>query len=1044
MQKSTFKIYNASAGSGKTFTLAKSYIKALIQSNNYDQFKHILAITFTNKAVGEMKERIITMLKSFSNKESLTAPNDMFIQICKETSISPQHLQTKSKYILKYILHNYGAFDISTIDGFTHRIIRTFAQDLKLPVNFEVELQEDRLLNEAVESLISKAGSDKNLTTLLIDFAIEKTDGDKSWDISFDFKKIAKLLISENDLLVIKSLEDKTQEDFNALKLGLLKDIAKLESDITTIANKILVLIEECGLEPSDFNRKSLPNYFKNLSQSNFNITFDTSWQNHLINGLPIYPKRTTEHIASTIESIRPDLVHGFTETKTKLFRLKLKKAFYRNVTPLSVLNAIKSELSTLKQEQNTILISEFNKIISAEIKNQPTPFIYERLGEKFKTYFIDEFQDTSKLQWENLVPLLDNTLSASNGSVMLVGDAKQAIYRWRGGEAEEFINLYNKVKHPFQIDAEVLNLDTNYRSAKEIVAFNNDFFSFLSKNYFSNTTYSRLYENAKQNFYNNNAGYVNIEFLDINKNDDTNEIYADAVYKTIITCYEKGYTAQDICVIVRKRKQGVTIANYLSQKNIKVTSSESLLLKNSDRVNFINSFLKLLLQPDNDALKINVLSFIANTHNIEDKHSFFDAHVKLDLPLLFTSLQNLNIFLVKEALLSLPLYELVEQLIRTFNFNDTSDAYLQFYLDVVLEYTQKQNSDLAAFIDYFENEKERLSIVSPKNTDAIQIMTIHKCKGLEFPIVIFPFADLDIYNDIEPKIWFPVNAEKFNGFETLLVSSKKDIQYFGETGEKIYTTRQSQMELDNINLLYVALTRAVNQLHIISKKDINSKGEVNNSRYSGMFISYLKAIGKWSEEKYMYSFGQLSNNSNANIITFNDLHILHLISVPKEYHNLNIITRAGQLWGTSQEKAIEHGTLVHLILSKIKTALDVDFVFNEMLANGDVSRANANELKQTVKQVIEHPKLNPLFSKEFKIFNETDIITKFGEFIRPDRININTHNEAILLDYKTGRPKAHYNTQINNYASTLNEMNYKVIHKYIVYINEIVKVIEV
>ncbi|MCT4628489.1 exodeoxyribonuclease V subunit beta, partial [Winogradskyella sp.] len=685
MQNSSFKIYNASAGSGKTFTLAKSYIKILVQSKNYDQFKLILAITFTNKAVGEMKERIIEMLKLFSKAESTIEPHPMFSAICTELSISPEYLQNKSKKLLKHIMHNYGAFDISTIDGFTHRVIRTFAHDLKLPVNFEVELDQERLLNEAVDSLISKAGNDKILTNTLVDFAIEKADDDKSWDISYDFNKIAKLLISENDLSAIKTLKHKTLDDFKTLKSQLKKDIALIESDIVKTSTSILTLIDECGLQHEDFNRKSLPNHFKNLEQKHFGVNFNSAWQNDLIEGNTLYPKRVTDTIASTINSIQPNLSEAFTKTKALVFELKLKKGFFKNITPLSVLNAIQHELNQLKEEQNKLLISEFNKIISNEIKDQPTPFIYERLGEKFKHYFIDEFQDTSKMQWENLAPLLDNMLSTSNGSAMLVGDAKQAIYRWRGGEAEQFIDLYNKSANPFQAEAEVLSLDTNYRSAREIINFNNGFFKYVSDNYFNDDRYSALYDNSTQKISKDLEGYVNIEFLDIAKEDNPYDLYAETVFKTIESCQKNGYGLDDICVIVRKRKEGVAIANYLSDKGIKIMSSETLLLKNSNKVHFIDSLLKLLLQPNDNTLKIEVLAFLTEQHDIDDKHIFFDKHLKLSTDEMFKSLETLNIYIDKNKLLSLPLYELVEQLIRTFNLHNTSDAYLQFYLDIVL-----------------------------------------------------------------------------------------------------------------------------------------------------------------------------------------------------------------------------------------------------------------------------------------------------------------------------------------------------------------------
>ena len=1041
---STFRIYNASAGSGKTFTLAKSYIKILVQSKDYEQFKSILAITFTNKAVGEMKERIIEMLKLFSHAKSLEQPHPMFTAICEELSISPKDLHRKSKHILKHIVHNYGAFDISTIDGFTHRIIRTFAYDLKLPVNFEVELDQERLLNEAVDSLIAKTGTNSELTEILVDFAIEKADDDKSWDISYDFNKIAKLLVSENDLPALETLKGKTIDDFKRLKSGLKKEISKLENDIVNVAQNTLTLIDECGLQHDDFSRKSLPNYFKQLSFRNFDLKLDSAWQNDLTEGHTLYPKRVSETIASTIESIQPNLAEAFLKTKALIVEQKLKKGLYKNIIPLSVLNVIQNELNSLKEEQNKLLISEFNKIISKEIKDQPTPFIYERLGEKFKHYFIDEFQDTSKMQWENLVPLLDNSLSTSKGSAMLVGDAKQAIYRWRGGEAEQFINLYNKVENPFQVEADVLTLDTNYRSAKEIINFNNGFFKFLSENYFKDLRYADLYKSSNQNINSDITGYVNFEFLDISKEDDATELYINQVYNTIVHCQNNGYSLDDICVIVRKRKEGVAIANYLSDNGIKITSSETLLLKNSDIVNFLDSFLRFLIQPNNESLKVEILSFIAKQRQINDKHLFFETHLKPNIDALFKSLETLNIFLDKNALLRMPLYELVEQLVRVFNLHHTSDAYLIFYLDVVLEFTQKQNSDLASFIAYFDKKKDSLSVVSPQNTDAVEIMTIHKSKGLEFPVVIFPFADLNIYRELDPKTWFPVEENDYHGYNTLLLNYNKDLEHFGEIGKHIYNEHQSQLELDNINLLYVTLTRAAEQLYVISKKDINSKGVVSENTYSGMFISYLQFLGVWSENQLTYSFGSSNKKEDEKPETQSTTTPIKLISVPKEDHNLNIITRAGQLWDTKQEQAIERGNLVHLILSKIKTTSDLDFAIDDLLVSGDITNTEKDNLKGLVMDVIEHPKLNKYFSGQFKTYNERDIITNSGELLRPDRIDIGPANEVTIIDYKTGEQNITHKSQINSYSSVLEAMNYIIKHKFIVYINEQIDVIEV
>lgn len=1042
MQNSTFKIYNASAGSGKTYTLAKTYIKILIDAKGYDQFKSILALTFTNKAVGEMKERIINMLITFSSEENLEKPHPMFTDISSELSLSTTELFTKSKLILKHIIHNYGAFDISTIDGFTHRVIRTFAHDLKLPVNFEVELDQERLLNEAVDSLISKAGTNKELTKILVDFAIEKTDDDKSWDISYDFNKIAKLLINENDFIHIKALKDRTQEDFKCLKQNINIEIKKTEKAIKSIATKTLDLINESGLEFSDFTRSTLPNHFIKASKLNLTGLYNNKLEENLEERKSIYNKSLDAYLAETIESILPEIEQSYKLQKTNVFHCKFLTGVYKNLTPLSVLNAIQNELDSLKDEQNKMLISEFNQIISKEIKDQPTPFIYERLGEKYKHYFIDEFQDTSKMQWHNLVPLLDNALSTSNGSAMLVGDAKQAIYRWRGGEAEQFIELYNKNLNPFQIETEVLALNTNYRSTKDIINFNNEFFNFLGENYFTDTNYSNLYKTATQNISNNTEGFVSLKFLDFQKEDDNSEIYCFEVLDTINKCLEKGYSLSDICVLVRKKKEGVAVANYLSENNINITSSETLLLINSEKVVFLDTFLRMLTQPNNDSAKVELLSFIAKQNGVVDKHTFYAKHLNKSVDKMLENLKEIDINIDKNYLLQQPLYELMEELIRVFKLNTESDAYLQFYLDVVLEFTQKHNSDLTSFISYFEKKKDNLSIISPGDLDAVQIMTIHKSKGLEFPIVIFPFADLDIYKELEPKVWFSVDEANYCGFNNLLVNYNKDVEHFGGIGKRIFHQHQSQLELDNINLLYVVLTRAISQLHIISKKDIDSKGNVNRKSYAGMFIDYLQNKVLWSNNQLNYSFGELT--STVSTEPKNTPLPLQLISTPKENHNLNIITKAGLLWDTKQEGAIERGNLIHFVLSKIKFESDIEFALNDLLSSGEISNNNVHTLRMLVIQVIEHPKLNKYFQNSYRVYNERDIITSYGQLIRPDRLNINSNNEVILIDYKTGAIKASHKLQLNDYETILQQMSLKVIHKLLVYVNDTVEVIEV
>jgi len=1042
----SFSVYDASAGSGKTFTLVKEYLKIIFASNKKEQFKHILAITFTNKAVGEMKARILEMLKLFSNTAILETPNSMFKAICEELPISPEKLHNKSKKVLNSILHNYAAFDISTIDGFNHRLIRTFAHDLKLPLNFEVELDVNALLNEAVDSLIAKAGSDEILTKILIDFALEKADDDKSWDVSRDFNAIASLLINENDLKYVKTLEGKTLEDFKELKKQLIDKIKKGEQIVINTADNALQLIQNNGLEFSDFSRGTLPNHFKKARELNFFGLYSNQLESNINQGVKIYNKTLDTTKASIIDSILPQIEKYYLETKSSVYHLKFLKAFYKNITPLSVLNAINNELNTIKTDQNKMLISEFNSIISEEIKDQPTPFIYERMGEKFRHYFIDEFQDTSQMQWENLIPLVDSTLVGENlkgekGTTMLVGDPKQAIYRWRGGKAEQFIDLSNGLS-PFHIVPNNVRLESNYRSFKNIVNFNNNFFKYLSSVSFSDPNYAKLYQNAGQKLFIEDKGYVDLNFIDFDKEDNFDDKYSQQVLDTINSCLENGYELKDICILVRKKKEGIAIAESLNNEGLKITSSETMLINNSPEVRFINSILSLLLNSKENDSKIYVLDYLTEIYNIQDKHAYFKKHIHLGLNDLFESFKQFDININPKTLIQEPLYDVAETIVRDFKLIKNSNAYIQFYLDIILEYSQKHISDAVGFLEYFNKKKDSLSIVSPQNQDAVQIMTIHKSKGLEFPIVIFPYAQLDIYNEIEPKEWYKISEEKYNGFSYTLLNYTKDFEFYDKEGLRIHEKHQAELELDSLNLLYVALTRPVEQLYIIGKKDINNKGVINSKTYSGLLINFLIQIGEWQEGQLNYNFGnpkriqQDQNNCN------NTIEQTEFITTAKKDHNIQVISNAGYLWDTEQQNAIEKGNLIHDIMAHIKTKYDIDFVINDFISSGVINKEQASVLKITILQIVEHPKLKNYFNEIHTIYNERDIITKSGNVLRPDRLVINDKNQAVIIDYKTGLHNPKYQHQLQDYQDVLEEMNIAVLDKVLIYINQEIKIL--
>lgn len=1046
--KQPFLIYNASAGSGKTFTLVKVYLKILFTSSQHTAFKNILALTFTNKAVAEMKERVVDMLIEFSDPRILTHPTPMFEMLSLELNLEPKPLHQKSKEILNAIAHNYAAFDISTIDKFNHRLIRTFAHDLKLPVNFEVELDTKTMLSKAVDQLIDKAGTEKELTKVLVDFAIEKADDDRSWDVAFDFNKIAQVLINENDIPFFESFKDKSIADFKELKTQLLNQTAQLEQDIIKKGQEALDLIDQNNLLFSDFSSSYLPKHFLKLTEGNVDVNINMlKWQTDLRDGNPLYPKRIEAYKMATIDAIQPTIWTLFEQTRQHIIQIKFLKNILKNITPLSVLNAIYKSLQDIKADEDLVLISEFNSLISTEIKSQPAPFIYERIGEKYKHYFIDEFQDTSSKQWENLIPLIDNAISSQNlkgetGSVMLVGDAKQAIYRWRGGKAEQFIDLYTGQQQPFYIHQKIENLPANYRSLRTIVNFNNEFFKHISTFALSNKSHQEIYEASHQTQSLKGEGFVELSFLEF-ETEDKDEVYGNKVLETIKKAQENGFELRDICIIVRKSKEGIALAEYISATGLPIISSESLLLKNSPEVQFLTNIIALASQPDNEMLKIEILSYLANYHlQLEDKHMFFQNLVHLDAVEMFKALNQYHLFYDFNQFLQLPFYEAVESVVRHFNLNKTSNAYVQFFLDEILDYLQKFNAGPSNFMAHWEIKKEKMSIASPQGNNAVQIMTIHKSKGLEFPVVIFPYANQDIYFDLSPTLWFPVDPETFNGFSNVYINVNKDLENLGELAQTMYADYRAQLELDSMNLLYVVLTRAVEQLYIVSEYDVDKGQNEKLNTYSGLFLNYIKTAGLWTDSEKTYIFGNPTRVLSAKKVEPSTIQ-KQFISVAKENHDLRIVTNSGYLWDTEQEAAIEKGNLVHLILSKIKSANDINFVFDEFENNGELNTDQCSELKPIIQHVVHHEQLKAFFLPELTVYNERDILIMDGPILRPDRIVVNNNLETVIIDYKTGAEDAAHQNQIVNYQRILEEMGFNVVKRILVYINEDIHVKE-
>ena len=1033
--RTPFVIYDAAAGSGKTFTLVKEYLKIILKSNQEGYYKNILAITFTNKAVKEMKERIVSNLISFSEKTIITDPTDMVNHIVEETGLTLENIQLKSKKILNHLLHNYSSFSLETIDSFNHRLIRTFARDLKLSGNFEVSLDIDKLLTQAVDLLISKAGENKTITKTIIEYSLEKIDEDKSWDVSKDITKAAKLIFNENDAGHLEKLKKKSLLDFLEFKKQLVSKKSSLSKEITDKASAVLQKIQNKGLQPENFMRKTLPNHFEKLINEDYNVYGNKLLENLQEGGKLLYKAATAEDISSKIDSLTPFLLEQYVEIKKLVFQQQLYKELQKSSTPLSVINLVNQEIDVLKEEQNIVPISDFNKLINSEIKHQPTPFIYERLGERYRHFFIDEFQDTSLLQWQNLVPLINNTITqqfqdGEQGSLMLVGDAKQSIYRWRGGLPEQFIGL-TTFENPFPIQKKVYNLPTNYRSHKEIVDFNNDLFTFIST-HFESTLHQEIYKKGnEQKSTNHTGGYVKLEFLDFKNKEESHEIYTYNVYETILNLLENDFQEKDICILTRKKADGIVLGSFLQEKGITVVSSETLLLQHSPVVLFLIDCLTLSLYLNNEEIKINFLEFLYDHLSIsKEKHTYFSS---LENKEDFLSYLKFELDFNFEEMQLKPLYESFEYVIRKFKLFKNADGYLFGLMDMIFDFSLKPNSNKLEFLEEWEAQKEKASIPINEEINGVQLMTVHRAKGLEFPVVIFPYADLAIYKENEPINWYQLKDDNLNFEESLLYCGINKIKEFGEEGAAIYQQQKETLELDNINLLYVALTRAAVQLYVFANKP---RAVTNNEikTYNQFLAEFLKHNNSWDDKKMVYEFGESQKNSSKQKESEQKTNSPLYLSTAPEEHDLNLVTKDAFIWGTDSERAIDSGNLVHEFMENIINEKDLPIVLEEIKNHTTLILEEKNYLKNILNGIVYHKELNHFFNTTDQIEVERKIITTKGNVLIPDRLNINKSGSITIIDYKTGVFHPKHESQINSYGSALIEMGYTISEKIVIY----------
>ena len=1036
-------VYKSSAGSGKTTTLVNEYLKIALSEPEF--FRHILAITFTNKAANEMKSRVIETLKELGDENK--KPAQKYSSLIKALNFDNATLINRSQKLLSLIIHNYDEFAISTIDSFIHRVIRTFATDVQLPQNFEVVIDDDEIIPDIIQNLYDKVGADKELTKVLIDFVLSQADEENSYDPTNKLVDFIKHHMYEDGFQHISKLDNLNISQLGSIIIRLKKKINIERSKIIQDASDAINLVENNNLEIGDFfgGKNGIMGYFTKLKK--FNIPdeklFPGKTAQKTIDENCWFGSKANAKVQHAISNIVSELVDYYNNILKTVDSYFFHRLIYSKIYSLALVHEIKTLFTEYTEKTGKVHISEFNKKISAEIADQPIPFIYERLGRRYRYFLIDEFQDTSLLQWYNLLPLIEESLSYGNFN-MLVGDAKQAIYRFRNGEVELFSNLPNLYANDgsqlslsrqniLQREYEQIILSSNWRSTSEIIKFNNDFFQTIIEPLSERTKV--IFENHKQEIpdINKGPGLVSLNFVDEDQADVYEQKKLLKIANFIEELKDKGTKEKDICILCRTGKNAISISEFLLEKNYNVVSSESLLLTNSPKVRLIIASFRLLVYPDNELALAefleNYLNIISQTESFDDEFRAIQKKSNSGINKIF---DHFNIRTLPEDILSLSTYEIAEFILTDIVHQNTADVFIQYLLDFILE----TKLPLDKFIERWEDKKEKLFITMPEDIDAIQVMTIHKAKGLDFPVVIVDAANVKRTNT-KNEYWEDINLTEFEDLKVGLFPLTRKIEHINKG--HIYEQEVAKTELDFLNLIYVAFTRPIKVLYTIAQV----KSGNPRDKFADYMIYYLKNKGLWEDDKMSYSFGELTHSesttekSSSQIIKLNTFISSKWQDLIAVAFSDDIVQEA--LIGTSSRS---YGKLIHKILSEIESTEDITNAIYFLTISGMLDIKNIKIIEDTIINVVSHPDLQKFFDPGQVIKNETEIMLSNGEVVRPDRVVI--QNDVLtIIDYKTGEEKKQDYDQMKKYYEAFSGLGYKEIATKIVYICDIIRVVD-
>ncbi|PKP54223.1 MAG: hypothetical protein CVT92_00270 [Bacteroidetes bacterium HGW-Bacteroidetes-1] len=1045
----TLKVYRSSAGSGKTYTLVLEYLGLVLRKPGL--YRNILAVTFTNKAANELKERVLHSLWLLVNpaESNVVARNILIKNLQANLMQDEKTITSNASRVFSNILHHYSDFSISTIDSFAHRLVRTFTRDLNLPSQFEVELESEQLAQLMADILMSKIGQDEFVTETIIGFVMHLMNEESDFQVEKELKTFSKKLLKEEAYLYARNASILTEEDINHAKELILNTVNEMEFRVKLIADKMLGLLDSQQIDRFELagGSRGIGSVIESLSNREIEKVFLAKTIHSHFSGEKEFIKKTSvSDLSNSFRIIEPQmksclkLLEAFYLNEFK--RFNLYKLLRKNIYAFALQSQMLQIIRDIGTEKQIIHISEFNKSIARLLQNAAVPFIYERLGERYSHFLLDEFQDTSVLQWQNFLPLIENSLANANQN-LIVGDGKQSIYRFRSGEVEQFLILPKVFRSDNQeslIRIEQLmkqhyafsNLDTNYRSAAGIVSFNNDFFDFVKDKLPESMQF--VYSDQRQKSAKTmDEGSTTFHFMDEAGNAKSKmQSYLDHILELVNQLVDDGYNWRDIAVLSRANTTGNQIARFLANHSIGVVSADSLLLNASSSVRLIINVMRFYLQPED---RINRTELMNNLYDFSiDKSSNDFGKLVIQLSQLqeeeqITALQkiaNLNEMGIK----GITVYDVVEQTVRLLNLESTPDPYIQFLMDEVHRFQVNERGSLEDFLSYWDEVKGKRSVIVPEETNAVKVMTIHKAKGLEFPVVILPFVSSSPGKNSLTEAWVDLREEGIGKLETGLIPLNKSVE--NTRFADLYVNESDKSKLDVMNVLYVAMTRPSERMYILSPKP---KSTEVSFTYPVFFRDFLAHKDIWNEEQLKYTFGKhpikLKLKNDIHAIDDNKTKVFissywqTKLMVTSELQTLNILNKTNE--------ALVWGNLIHLILSEIHYSSDMEHILSKYIENGLLKLTEFDKVKSQIQRILFHPLLSFGFDETANIKTEVELLSKDGKVYRIDRLSY-FENRILLIDYKTGAKLEKHGNQIKGYMNYVFELESKPVEGYLVY----------